>query len=154
MDNLESSKFHSPDAELAEEVAPSQNEPGFKSDDVGLPIPASTPRGSYFGDSWCQARRLLQQRIHHLWHGLPKAAKAASVLVIISTVLLIAYSITAVSLRSYDEEAHIATVIIVRRDVNSSLCLLSSKPLVLSFQRCLHSFIGADYVYIHPICYL
>jgi len=50
---------------------------------------------------------------HYFWYGLPKSAKAALVLCLIGTVLLIAYSITAVSLSSDDEEAHIATVIII-----------------------------------------
>lgn len=63
-------------------------------------------------------QRPLKQYIDHIWHGLPRAAKATVILSFISTVLLIAYGITAVSFRSYDEEAHIATVIIVRITCN------------------------------------
>ena len=58
-------------------------------------------------------QRSLRQTGEHLWHGLPTAAKATLILAIASSVLLIAYGITAVSLRTYDEEAHISTLIIV-----------------------------------------
>ena len=54
-----------------------------------------------------------RDRDHWFWYSLPRAAKATLVLALLSTVLLIAYSITAVSLSSQDEEAHIATVIII-----------------------------------------
>lgn len=63
-------------------------------------------------------KRLPQQAVgasnNWFWNGLPRAAKIALILAPLSTILLIAYSITAVSLSSRDEEAHIATVIIVR----------------------------------------
>eukprot|EP00890_Picochlorum_soloecismus_P005201 jgi/Picsp_1/5682/NSC_03041-R1_protein kinase domain containing protein len=55
----------------------------------------------------------VRDRDHWFWYSLPRAAKASLILVLVSTVLLIAYSITAVSLSSEDEEAHIATVIII-----------------------------------------
>lgn len=57
--------------------------------------------------------RSFKERAIHLWHGLPSAAKATLILAIASTILLIAYSITAVSLSVYDEQAHVSTVIIV-----------------------------------------
>ena len=58
-------------------------------------------------------RRPLAHRAAYLWHGLPTAAKATLILAVASTVLLVAYGITAVSLRDHDEEAHISTVIII-----------------------------------------
>lgn len=57
--------------------------------------------------------RSLRQKAEHIWYGLPTAAKTTLILAIVGSFLLIAYSIIAVSLRSYDEEAHVATVIIV-----------------------------------------
>ena len=57
--------------------------------------------------------RSFKQRVAHVWHGLPTAAKWTLILAVASTVLLIAYSITAVSLAKYDEQAHVSTVIIV-----------------------------------------
>jgi len=60
-----------------------------------------------------QGQHSLRQKAEHVWNGLPTAAKATLILAIIGSFLLIAYSIFAVSLRSVDEEAHIATVIIV-----------------------------------------
>jgi hypothetical protein len=57
--------------------------------------------------------RSFRQKTEHIWNGLPSAAKATLVLAILGTVLLVVYSVVTVSLRSYDEEAHVATVIIV-----------------------------------------
>ena len=57
--------------------------------------------------------RTLRQKATHLWHGLPTAAKTTLILAVVGSVLLIAYGITAVNLKSYDEEAHIATIVIV-----------------------------------------
>lgn len=59
------------------------------------------------------ARRTLREKAEHLWHGLPTAAKATLILAVLGTFLLIAYAITSVSLRSYDEEAHVSTVMVV-----------------------------------------
>jgi hypothetical protein len=58
-------------------------------------------------------QRSFRQKAEHIWNGLPTAAKATLILAILGSFLLITYSIIAVSLRSNDEEAHIATVIIV-----------------------------------------
>jgi hypothetical protein len=59
------------------------------------------------------AVRSLRRRWQHLWRGLPTAGKATLVLAVISAILLVTYGVVSVSFRSYDEEAHIATVIIV-----------------------------------------
>jgi hypothetical protein len=47
------------------------------------------------------------------WYTLPKITKATLVLSFISSVMLIAYAIVTVSLRSEDEEAHVSTTIII-----------------------------------------
>lgn len=72
-------------------------------------------RGPDYDNGVVRKRRISfgRDRDHWFWYSLPRAAKASLVLVLLSTVLLIAYSITAVSLSSEDEEAHIATVIII-----------------------------------------
>lgn len=56
---------------------------------------------------------VIQEDHSRFWHRLPKAAKASLILSFVGSILLIAYSITSVSLRNDDEEAHIATTIII-----------------------------------------
>ena len=77
--------------------------------------PSPDGKGPEYDDGGVRKRRISfgRDRDHWFWYSLPRAAKASLVLVLLSTVLLIAYSITAVSLSSEDEEAHIATVIII-----------------------------------------
>lgn len=63
-------------------------------------------------------------RWRHLWRSLPTAAKATLVLSVVTAVLQVAYGITAVSFRSFDEEAHIATVIVVSAAMARDACYL------------------------------
>lgn len=53
------------------------------------------------------------QRWCTLWNGLPKATKLTLVLSIIQAFLMVAFGSFAVGLKSNDEEAHVATVIII-----------------------------------------
>lgn len=59
------------------------------------------------------ANDIIREDHSRFWYRLPKAAKASLILSFVGSVLLIAYSITSVSLRNDDEEAHIATTIII-----------------------------------------
>ncbi len=56
---------------------------------------------------------IIREDHSRFWYRLPKAAKASLILSFVGSILLIAYSITSVSLRNDDEEAHIATTIII-----------------------------------------
>lgn len=76
------------------------------SDSAGTPPPDSPGTLS-------RGHRTFRQKAEHLWHGLPTAAKTTLILAVVGTILLVAYAITSVSLRSYDEEAHVSTVMVV-----------------------------------------
>lgn len=56
---------------------------------------------------------IIREDHSRFWYRLPKAAKASLILSLVGSILLIAYSITSVSLRNDDEEAHVATTIII-----------------------------------------
>lgn len=76
---------------------------------------------------------------HWFWYSLPRAAKATMILVCISTVMMIAYSIVTISLSSEDEEAHIATVIIVRGTGTTLMCgILEMHMSFYSVALCIH----------------
>jgi hypothetical protein len=79
------------------------------------PLPAAhstlTPGISYATAT--SANLSLRERIARFWYGLPTAAKLTLVLAVASTCLMVSYGIATVSLRSFDEEAHITTVIII-----------------------------------------
>lgn len=61
----------------------------------------------------CLSKRSWYQRWRRLWYGLPTAAKSTLVLSILQAILMVSYGAVAVGLRNNDEEAHIATVIII-----------------------------------------
>jgi len=104
LDSPELAKTLKPATTSDQEVEPQTAEPQDENASAVPPAGGAPP----------SPRRPLRLRLEHLWHGLPRAGKATAVLVVFSTVLLIAYSIAAVSFKAYDEEAHVATVIIVR----------------------------------------